>query len=292
MTKAISNYFGKGGIADRMIWFNGFPFLDNKEEHIFGVPASQVMIDKLKTLYATGMELRELEQILSDSNFQGFPIVESRTSRILVSYIGRTELRFAIDRAKREDTAQPHAKCYFTSADVSEVANGTTSISFDTMAATSSQVSIDLSKFTDRTPITVHPGLALETVMDIFKKMGPRVILVERLGILEGLITVKDCLKYQFMNESGLQSGIKDDPREERLWNMIEKSVIWLGDFLSKLTYGRVRFGYRNSNLGGWQQADLMEALQSSPPNHTSPRESSSQNLELEDRDQVASRPL
>src|SRR5271168_4888012 len=38
VTKAVSELFGKGGIADRMIWFSGFPYLDNKEEHTFGVP--------------------------------------------------------------------------------------------------------------------------------------------------------------------------------------------------------------------------------------------------------------
>ncbi|CAJ2508425.1 Uu.00g134510.m01.CDS01, partial [Anthostomella pinea] len=43
VTKAVSELFGKGGIADRMIWFSGFPFLDNKEEHSFGVPVSAVM---------------------------------------------------------------------------------------------------------------------------------------------------------------------------------------------------------------------------------------------------------
>jgi len=48
----------------------------------------------------------------------------------------------------------------------------------------------------------VHPRLPLETVMEIFKKMGPRVILVEHRGHLMGLVTVKDCLKYQFKVEA------------------------------------------------------------------------------------------
>jgi hypothetical protein len=34
VTKAVSDQFGKGGIADQMIRFNGFPFLD-KEDHQF-----------------------------------------------------------------------------------------------------------------------------------------------------------------------------------------------------------------------------------------------------------------
>lgn len=37
VTKAVGDWFGKGGIADRYIQLNGYPFLD-KEEHTFGVP--------------------------------------------------------------------------------------------------------------------------------------------------------------------------------------------------------------------------------------------------------------
>jgi chloride channel 3/4/5 len=37
VTKAVSDQFGKGGIADQMIRFNGFPFLD-KEDHQFNEP--------------------------------------------------------------------------------------------------------------------------------------------------------------------------------------------------------------------------------------------------------------
>src|ERR1700744_314778 len=43
ITKGFSDVFGKGGIADRMITFNGFPFLDNKEDHIFNVSVGHVM---------------------------------------------------------------------------------------------------------------------------------------------------------------------------------------------------------------------------------------------------------
>jgi chloride channel 3/4/5 len=60
VTKAVSDRFGKGGIADRMIWFNGFPFLDNKEDHSFGVPVSKVMTDQLTVIPSTGISLGEI----------------------------------------------------------------------------------------------------------------------------------------------------------------------------------------------------------------------------------------
>lgn len=41
--------------------------------------------------------------------------------------------------------------------------------------------------------------------MDLFKKMGPRIILVTRLGRLEGLVTVKDVLKHVAAQEHAAQ---------------------------------------------------------------------------------------
>jgi chloride channel 3/4/5 len=81
---------------DRIIWFNGFPFLDNKEEHSFGVPVSAVMIRDLVLLPSVGIKLDEVESILSETDFGGFPVVQDRDSKILLGYIGRTELKYAI----------------------------------------------------------------------------------------------------------------------------------------------------------------------------------------------------
>lgn len=37
MTRAVGDLFGTSGIADEMIRFNGYPYLD-KEEHGFNIP--------------------------------------------------------------------------------------------------------------------------------------------------------------------------------------------------------------------------------------------------------------
>lgn len=66
--------------------------------------------------------------------------------------------------------------------------------------------------------------------MEIFKKIGPRVILVEHRGRLSGVVTRKDVLKFQFMVEN--REHPKDDVgealREERLWALIIKICLWL----------------------------------------------------------------
>lgn len=203
VTKAVSERFGHGGIADRMIYLNGYPFLDNKEEHTFGVPVSAVMSSHIACLAASGMSMRQVESIMSENAYQGYPIVENLTTKILLGYIGRTELRYALDRARKDQGANASSKICFT-------------------ASSSSDAEVDLSKFVDPTPLTVHPRLPLETVMELFKKMGPRAILIEYRGRLTGLVTVKDCLKYQFKVEAAGHgghsgAGIGEDDRMESL---------------------------------------------------------------------------
>jgi chloride channel 3/4/5 len=247
VTKAVSERFGHGGIADRMIYLNGYPFLDNKEEHTFGVPVSQVMASHVVSLPSTGLELRALERITNENQYQGYPIVEDAQSKTLVGYIGRTELRYAIERAKKDQMAPGHARCTFVTANTNGTRTSTSAVSsasFDTMAATSGQLQVDLSKFIDPTPLTVHPRLPLETVMELFKKMGPRVILIEYRGRLTGLVTVKDCLKYQFKVEAheNPQAARSLDERQEKVWSLLKTAADWVdgvfGKFRSRLGVG------------------------------------------------------
>ncbi|KAL1999831.1 hypothetical protein VTN02DRAFT_3905 [Thermoascus thermophilus] len=245
VTKAVSDRFGKGGIADQMIWFSGLPFLDNKEDHVFNVPVSHAMTSDPVSLPAADFPVQEAEHLLNDNKFQGFPIVEDRSSKTLLGYIGRTELRYAIDQAKREGPLSPTAMCAFTKEAAeallsrpASVASQQTSRTFDDIETAVGRHFVDFSRYVD-TPLSVHPRLPLETVMELFKKMGPRVILVEYRGRLTGLVTVKDCLKYQFKveaeehalaatNPSYLGNGANVDAKpalEERLWDFMQ----WIG---------------------------------------------------------------
>ncbi|KAI1815802.1 voltage gated chloride channel [Poronia punctata] len=255
VTKIVSELFGKGGIADRMIWFNGFPFLDNKEEHNFGVPVSTVMTADVETIPIHGMTLETVEDLLKEPKYQGFPIVESPRTKILVGYIGRTELRYAIDRLRRDRTmvVNPQARCNFSPPAVSAVTPITPTVTINDLDLSMSSASIDFSRFVDATPVTVHPRLPLETVMDMFRKIGPRVILIEHHGKLMGLVTVKDCLKYQFKVEAA------ENPREdheiakghEELWNAIESVAGWFSDKVASASGGRIRLGSSSDETSG-----------------------------------------
>ena len=274
VTKAVSERFGKGGIADRMIWFNGFPFLDNKEEHTFGVPVSQVMTSEVTSLPSAGLNLRTLESILSQNRYQGFPIVEDRTSKALIGYIGRTELIYAIDRAKKEGFISPNANCFFTQPDSTAVRTPTTAappVTFDAIESSTGQQSVDFSRFIDPTPLTVHPRLPLETVMELFKKLGPRVILVDYRGRLAGLVTVKDCLKFQFKVEA--HETTRDDStldeRHERLWGIISRLADWVADKVMSVSGGRIKLSGLPARARG--PAGILHSDTTDPRDHFSP---------------------
>lgn len=81
--------------------------------------------------------------------------------------------------------------------------------------------------------------------MELFRKIGPRVILIEYHGKLTGLVTVKDCLKYQFTVEAS--ENPRDDRHlvegQERLWGVFRKSALWLSDQVNLVSRGKIRLG-------------------------------------------------
>lgn len=241
VTKLVSEMFGKGGIADRMIWFNGFPFIDSKEEHNYGVPVSQVMRSSVVSLSVNGLTVADVEELLAEDKYQGFPIVLDNNSKTLVGYIGRTELRYAIDRAKRERSVSQDAKCFFSPHPTQ--APAITPITPAFRADTAASSPLDFSRYIDATPVTAHPRLPLETVMELFQKIGPRVILIEYHGKLSGLVTVKDCLKYQFKVEAA--ENPKDDQHvvegQEHLWSALRRVGFWVSNSVSTVSRGHVR---------------------------------------------------
>ncbi|CAD6499119.1 BgTH12-04771 [Blumeria graminis f. sp. triticale] len=267
VTKAISELFGKGGIADRMIWFNGFPFLDNKEDHTFGVPVSHVMTGKVMALPVSGLTIRDVEQLLREGQYKGFPLIEDINSKILMGYIRTTDLRYAIDRAKTERTITSTTKCYFISAPAKSPLR---KIPSKSSASNKSEdvhpSSVDLSRFIDPTPVRVHPRLPLETVMELFRKIGPRVILIEYYGKLVGLVTVKDCLKYQFKAEAS--DILRVDRRNSEFKDWFQTSIKVCTDLFSTIflwdNHGRIRIRSattigQNNLRGSLREASLTQ---------------------------------
>ncbi|TDL26017.1 hypothetical protein BD410DRAFT_716180 [Rickenella mellea] len=250
-TKAVGDFLGINGIAEEMIRFNGYPFLE-KEDHAFHIPVSKVMRTDLQTIHASGMRVRDVEQKLRETDVKGFPVVSSDSQRFLLGYVGRAELRYVLDKAWRSRSISVDTPCLFSAvgegelADVSIVASQSEAMpglvddeSTEILRSTASRDVMRLSPWVNQTPLTVSPHLPLEIAMQLFKRMGPRVILVEQYGTLVGLITVKDVLRFTTTLHSQTPSW------EERggLDSLLEEAWTWTGDTLHRvLTWFRNLF--------------------------------------------------
>lgn len=212
VTKAVGDFLGTRGIADEAIRFNGYPILEN-EDHGFNVSVSEVMKKDLDILFASGMIVSDIEQLLASTNVKGFPIVTSGSSQTLVGYMGRTELRYVLDKAQNVGDISPSTPCAFTrgASDqedfvLSDMTSGS-ALGVEEDVATElieTSATIDVLKlwpWVNQTPLTVSPQLPLEIVTQLFKRMGPRVILVEEHGSLKGLVTVKDVLRFNAVEQ-------------------------------------------------------------------------------------------
>ncbi|KAG6873540.1 hypothetical protein C0995_014410 [Termitomyces sp. Mi166 len=238
VTKAVGDFLGTNGIADEMIRFNGFPFLE-KEDHAYNVSVSAVMRTEIHTLVESGMNVKQIEDILEATNVKGFPIESADGLRHIIGYIGRTELRYVLDRGKKIPRVDDDTRCQFALRDSEHSAHGV-SFGIEEEAVGTSFFESALSEgglrfwpWVNLTPITVSPELPLEIVMQLFKRMGPRVILVENHGVLMGLVTVKDVLKF-----------IATKPAHELSWDdrggldgLLEEVWTWTTDNIHRALY-------------------------------------------------------
>ncbi|KAA1471841.1 voltage-gated chloride channel [Dentipellis sp. KUC8613] len=257
VTKAVGDLLGVTGIADEAIRFNGYPFLE-KDEHVYDVAVSQVMRRDLYTLRASGMTLHDVEEFLASTTVKGFPIITDENTRTLAGYIERAELRFVIgksiprsisgiineypflDRARRLEDLTPDILCQFV-PDPSEQGDTNWSaigidedVSANILHATATPGVLKIWPWVNQTPLTVLSRLPLEIVMQLFKRMGPRVILVEDLGSLVGLVTVKDVLQLTPGERLNSPTAVWRDPRRrDRSWDEVSTWLTHLQESLS-----------------------------------------------------------
>jgi len=252
VTKAVADYFGRGGIADQMIRLNGYPYLD-AEEHEVDIPVSKVMRKDLYTLSSNGMTAHDVESLLDNATVQGFPIISP--DRILLGYIERQELRYVLEKARRTRKILPHTLCSFAPPSGLEQESSRQGIHqsnglMPTMASgaamgieegevvelietttSHNREELHLWPWVNQTPITVSPLMSLEIVTQLFKRMGPRSILVEQHGRLVGLVTVKDVLRYNASTNSSDSARVASDTSiwdSGALSQLLEDVWLWL----------------------------------------------------------------
>ncbi|CDO69146.1 hypothetical protein BN946_scf185042.g48 [Trametes cinnabarina] len=252
VTKAVGDFLGTTGIADEMIRFNGYPFLE-KDDHAYNVPVSRVMRADLKTLPVSGLTVRDIEKILSSTDVKGFPVVSADGNRTLIGFIDRTEVQYVLENARKvQDVGAETAVSFAAHPDDHEDDDGLSGlapgpavgldeeISLDIMESTASHGVLKLWPWVNQTPLTVSPQLPLEIVMQLFKRMGPRVILVEDHGALVGLVTVKDVLRFTMTELDDRHSPWN----EHRFDGVVDEAWSWGSDVADRgMSWLRTRIG-------------------------------------------------
>jgi chloride channel 3/4/5 len=167
-------------MSDVQIREQGFPFLENLDHdtRIVGLTAVESMTpsERLVILYKSGTTLHEIETILEETHFRGFPVIESDSDDTFVGYISRNDLNHVLFKAKETHITEPVAdhsspeKVYISER--------------------------ELQPFINQTPLQLDPGVTLDLIVDIFKKLGPRYVCIVEGGRLYGLITKKDLLLF------------------------------------------------------------------------------------------------
>jgi len=179
ISKWVGDAFGRRGIYETWIHFNEYPFLDNNDDTPApDVPVSQIMtqIHDLSVVTATGHTIQSIHDMLIAQPFRGFPVVSDGAKNILLGYISRTELIYAIRLAAAEPKKLPPS----------------TEIFFSHQPGVDTHTTLDLRPWMDQTPITLNSKSSLQLTLSMFSKLGLRYVLFCDRGALQGLLTKKD----------------------------------------------------------------------------------------------------
>ncbi|KAG7241525.1 hypothetical protein INR49_025430 [Caranx melampygus] len=187
-SKWVGDAFGREGIYEAHIRLNGYPFLDAKEEFTHTTLAREVMRPRrsdppLAVLTQDDLTVEELQGIINETSYNGFPVIVSKESQRLVGFALRRDITIAIENARRkQEGIMLNSRVYFTQH-------------APTLPADSPRP-LKLRSILDMSPFTVTDHTPMEIVVDIFRKLGLRQCLVTHNGIVLGIITKKNILEH------------------------------------------------------------------------------------------------
>uniref|UniRef100_A0A671QTF0 Chloride channel protein n=1 Tax=Sinocyclocheilus anshuiensis TaxID=1608454 RepID=A0A671QTF0_9TELE len=187
-SKWVADALSRESIYEAHIRLNGYPFLEAKEEFRHKTLATDVMRPRrsdppLSVLTQSGMTVEEVERLISDTTYSGFPVVISQLSQRLVGFVLRRDLFISLENARRhQDGVVSVSAVLFTEC--------------ESPASPGAPPAVKLRSILDLSPFTVTVHTSMEIVVDIFRKLGLRQCLVIQNGRLLGIITKKDILKH------------------------------------------------------------------------------------------------
>lgn len=208
LAKWVGDIFGLRGIYDSWIQLNEYPYVDNRDDVVVPqVPAASIMtrVEEMACIDASrSYSMEDLRNLLRTTTFRGYPVLKMQRAtgiirgsnkmggtgaNILLGYISRTELSYALDHARRlrNNANTATMMCYFVHSEQDPT------------------TSIDLRPWMDQTPITVQANSSLQLAVSMFQKLGLRYLLLVERGSLKGLLTKKDI--WWVLNASEVQKS-------------------------------------------------------------------------------------
>lgn len=102
-SKWVADAFGKEGIYESHIQLNGYPYLDVRDEFTHRTLATDVMRPRrsdppLAVLTQDSTTVEDVEALIKDTDYNGFPVVVSRESERLIGFVQRRDLTLAISK--------------------------------------------------------------------------------------------------------------------------------------------------------------------------------------------------
>jgi chloride channel 3/4/5 len=198
LAKWCGDIFGTRGIYESWIHLNEYPFLDHRDDNPPpDVTAHKVMtkIDDLTIITAVGHTIESLTKLLGNTAYRGFPVVLDTANPILLGYISRNELSFALKSSSSRDgrSLSSETQAFFVHQPFADPME-----------------TLDLRPWMDQTPITLNSNISFSIVLGMFQRLGLRYVLFVNKGILQGLLTKKDVWYILNGAEIRQQAGLGD----------------------------------------------------------------------------------
>ncbi|KIO28067.1 hypothetical protein M407DRAFT_72341, partial [Tulasnella calospora MUT 4182] len=196
--KTVADAIEPKGIYDLVITLAQLPYLDHKQEYLWGAYQITDIADKSVAVIHSDQEntvktLRDkLQAAMSTGMVEGFPLITS--DRKLLGYIGTNELEHALALVADGPDAECHFNPAFNRRRSFDAASFTSSLNEDGGNYTDP---FDFSLYMDRAPICVPSHAPLALVQQMFVKLGARYIIVtDANGAYVGVIDKKTWIAF------------------------------------------------------------------------------------------------
>jgi chloride channel 3/4/5 len=144
--------------------------------------------ETLSVITQDSMTVDDVETLLKETEHNGYPVVVSKESQYLVGFVVRRDLNLALCKSKwtvLRELRLIDSFCFPANAKrLIDGLNGQSLVLFTSGSPVQNlgPPPLKLRKFLDMAPITVTDQTPMETVVDMFRKLGLRQILVTHNG--------------------------------------------------------------------------------------------------------------